>query len=58
MASERNPAAAQLYIVPTHLKDMFSTHPATEKRIAALQAMIPAGQVAREAEPKRVSPWA
>jgi heat shock protein HtpX len=57
MASERNPAAAQLYIVPTHLKDMFSTHPATEKRIAALQAMVPAGQIARDAEPKRVSPW-
>jgi heat shock protein HtpX len=35
--SQRTPAAAQLYIVPTHLSDMFSTHPATEKRIAALQ---------------------
>jgi heat shock protein HtpX len=58
MASERNPAAAQLYIVPTHLKDMFSTHPATEKRIAALQAMVPELQIAREAEPKRISPWA
>ena len=56
-ASERNPAAAQLYIVPTHLKDMFSTHPATEKRIAALQAMMPAREIAREAEPKRLSPW-
>ena len=57
-ASERNPAAAQLYIVPTHLSDMFSTHPATEKRIAALNAMIPAEQIARDAEPKRISPWA
>ena len=57
MASERNPAAAQLYIVPTHLKDMFSTHPATEKRIAALQAMVPAGEIAREVEQKRLSPW-
>lgn len=56
-ASERNPAAAQLYIVPTHLSDMFSTHPATEKRIAALQAMVPEGEIAREAEPKRISPW-
>ena len=56
-ASERNPAAAQLYIVPTHLSDMFSTHPATEKRIAALQAMMPAGEIARQAEPKRISPW-
>lgn len=34
---ERNPATAQLYIVPTHVSELFSTHPATEKRIAALQ---------------------
>ncbi|PZU14510.1 MAG: zinc metalloprotease HtpX [Sphingobium sp.] len=33
----RNPATAQLYIVPTHVSELFSTHPATEKRIAALQ---------------------
>lgn len=39
VASERNPAAAQLYIVPTGVSDLFSTHPATEKRIAALMAM-------------------
>jgi heat shock protein HtpX len=38
-AAERNPAAAQLYIVPTQVSELFSTHPATEKRIAALQAM-------------------
>jgi heat shock protein HtpX len=57
MASERNPAAAQLYIVPTHLKDMFSTHPATEKRIAALQAMVPAGQIYSAPAPPSVSPW-
>lgn len=37
--AERNPAAAQLYIVPVHVSELFSTHPATEKRIAALQAM-------------------
>ncbi len=37
--SARNPAAAQLYIVPTHVSEMFSTHPATEKRIAALEEM-------------------
>ncbi|CAN5149085.1 zinc metalloprotease HtpX [soil metagenome] len=37
--AERNPAAAQLYIVPTHVSDLFSTHPATERRIAALEAM-------------------
>jgi heat shock protein HtpX len=58
MASERNPAAAQLYIVPTHLSDMFSTHPATEKRIAALQAMVPAGEIASERAAPRISPWA
>lgn len=39
IASERNPAAAQLYIVPTSVSDLFSTHPATEKRIAALMAL-------------------
>lgn len=35
--AQRNPATAQLYIVPTHVSELFSTHPATEKRIAALQ---------------------
>lgn len=34
-----NPAAAQLYIVPIGISEMFSTHPATDKRIAALMAM-------------------
>lgn len=38
-----NPAAAQLYIVPTSISEMFSTHPATEKRIAALMAMEGSG---------------
>ncbi|WP_164115245.1 M48 family metalloprotease [Sphingorhabdus sp. Alg239-R122] len=33
----RNPAAAQLYIVPSGIKAMFSTHPDTGDRIAALQ---------------------
>ncbi len=37
--AEHNPAAAQLYIVPTHVGELFSTHPATEKRIAALEDM-------------------
>jgi heat shock protein HtpX len=36
---ERNPATAQLYIVPQGLRSMFSTHPATEDRIAALQRL-------------------
>lgn len=37
--SQRNPAAAQLYIVPTKFAgrdNLFSTHPATENRIALL----------------------
>jgi heat shock protein HtpX len=38
-AAQRNPAAAQLYIVPVGISELFSTHPPTEKRIAALNAM-------------------
>lgn len=45
--AERNPAAAQLYIVPTHVSELFSTHPATEKRIAALEALAGAGSSGR-----------
>lgn len=41
--AERNPAAAQLYIVPAGVKQMFSTHPATEDRIAALEEMAGGG---------------
>ena len=37
--SERNPSAAQLYIVPPHVSEIFSTHPATENRIAELEAL-------------------
>ena len=37
--AERNPAAAQLYIVPTNVGELFSTHPATNRRIAALNQM-------------------
>ena len=46
----RVPAAAQLYIVPTARDGLFSTHPATANRIAALQAMVadrPAASVPR-----------
>ena len=38
-AALANPSTAQLYIVPVGVSEMFSTHPATEKRIAALQEL-------------------
>lgn len=38
-AAQRNPAAAQLYIVPVGMSEMFSTHPSTDKRIAELMKM-------------------
>jgi heat shock protein HtpX len=38
-AAMKNPATAQLYIVPVGISELFSTHPATEKRIEALLAM-------------------
>ena len=47
--AERLPSTAQLYIVPTRMSEMFSTHPATEKRIAALQDM--AGDIMPVAAP-------
>ena len=56
--SERTPAAAQLYIVPTRMSDMFSTHPATEKRIEALQDLaqdMGAASIAPSASARRRS---
>jgi len=38
-AAERNPAAAQLYIVPIGVSELFSTHPRTETRIAELMKL-------------------
>jgi heat shock protein HtpX len=46
---DRNPAAAQLYIVPALKGELFSTHPDTGKRIAALQAM--AGELGQSPAP-------
>lgn len=57
-AAQRNPAAAQLYIVPVHVSELFSTHPATERRIAALEAMTPGGgsTSTRKRAPSALSP--
>jgi heat shock protein HtpX len=45
-AAERNPATAHMFIInPLHAHSydkLFSTHPATANRIAALRAMRPA----------------
>ncbi|MCX7863649.1 MAG: zinc metalloprotease HtpX [Novosphingobium sp.] len=51
LAAQRNPAAAQLYIVPTGVSELFSTHPSTEKRIERLRAM--AGGSGPIAAPRR-----
>jgi heat shock protein HtpX len=54
--AERNPAASALYIVPGLARggdSMFSTHPATENRIAALEAMTREPGFARVAPPPR-----
>ncbi|WP_309141029.1 zinc metalloprotease HtpX [Novosphingobium sp. G106] len=54
-ASQGNPAAAQLYIVPTQVSELFSTHPATEKRIAALMALEGTPTAAPAPQPVRRS---
>lgn len=55
--AERNPAASALYIVPGFGRDsLFSTHPATESRIAALEAMAAElGQIAPRVSAPRVA---
>jgi len=55
-AALRNPAAAQLYIVPTSVSELFSTHPATEKRISRLQAMSGTGRPASPARRSALDP--
>jgi heat shock protein HtpX len=62
--AERNPAMAHLFIINPlsgeRMDSLFSTHPATENRIAALQAMarqMGAGEAAREAQPGQGGPW-
>jgi heat shock protein HtpX len=50
ITAERNPATAPLFIVNPltgeRMDNLFSTHPATENRIAALQAMAQSGAFA------------
>jgi len=54
-AAARNPAAAQLYIVPAGVSELFSTHPATEKRIERLQDMAGGGGASLAGAPRRRS---
>ena len=67
-AAERNPATAHMFIInPLHAfkhDKLFSTHPATENRIAALEKLAAeGGQVRRSSVPQagrgaRSGPWA
>lgn len=63
-AAEANPASAPMYIINplhAHAHDaLFSTHPATANRIAALQALAQAAPVQRSSLPRtrrRGGPW-
>ncbi|PJE35843.1 zinc metalloprotease HtpX [Pseudooceanicola lipolyticus] len=61
-AAERNPATAHMFIInPLHgrrMDNLFATHPSTENRIAALNAMMP-GAAAPARQPSRggQGPW-
>jgi len=62
--AERNPATAHLFIINPlsgeRMDNLFSTHPATENRIAALQAMareMGSREAARPAAPDQSGPW-
>jgi heat shock protein HtpX len=69
MTAERNPATAHLFIVNplsgARMDNLFSTHPATENRIAALMAMtgerrasaIAIPRVGRTGRPPAHGPW-
>jgi len=63
-AAEANPASAPMYIINplhAHAHDaLFSTHPATANRVAALQALAHGAPVARSSVPRsgrRGGPW-
>src|SRR5690606_20143751 len=67
--AERNPATAHLFIINPlsgeRMDNLFSTHPATENRIAALQAMAREtggggemrGTALRDSGPGQPGPW-
>jgi heat shock protein HtpX len=62
--AERNPATAHLFIINPlsgeRMDNLFSTHPATENRIAALQAMareMGSRDTARPSAPDQNGPW-
>lgn len=62
--AERNPATAHLFIINPlsgeRMDSLFSTHPATENRIAALQAMareMGSRETAPQAAPGQGGPW-
>ena len=64
-AAERNPAVAHMFIINplhAHARDkLFSTHPSTANRVAALEAMAGARPAARSSVPRvqrRGGPWA
>jgi heat shock protein HtpX len=58
VAAERNPATAHLFIINPlsgqRMDNLFSTHPATENRIAALKSMA----AEMGSEPAPAGPWA
>jgi heat shock protein HtpX len=58
--AEANPATAHMFIINPlsgqRMDNLFSTHPSTENRIAALQQI--AGDLGVSAEPASAGPWA
>jgi heat shock protein HtpX len=60
MSAERNPATAPLFIVNPltgeRMDNLFSTHPSTENRIAALQEMAQSGDLPRGSESMATAP--
>jgi heat shock protein HtpX len=60
-AAERNPGTAHMFIInPLHAHgydNLFSTHPSTENRVAALQKMVGAGDRIRPNADARQRPW-